>query len=521
MLLGQLIEGTDIRPSGSADLSLRICDISEDSRTVVPGSLFVARRGVKSDGAAFIEQAIEAGADAILTGPDTARPGGAGAVAWLTADDIPATLAQIAERFFGRPSDSLRLVGVTGTNGKTTVAHFVQQLLNTGRHACGLMSTVQIDDGIEVADASLTTPSAIEISHTLRNMVDSGYASAAIEVSSHALVQQRAGALRFDIGIFTNITGEHLDYHGTMEEYARAKSLLFSQVRPFGCAILNADDPRSASMLRDFTGSKVLRTTIRDAPGADCRATIASARGPSATLETEVIFEGPWGTIRGVLPMFGEHNVSNALQAVAAASELGVPRPSIEAALGQLRLPPGRLHPVLPRDGRIPSFTVLVDYAHTDDALEKTLTAARAIVPAGASLRVAFGCGGDRDRAKRPRSAAVVSRFADSIVVTVNDAHTESPSRIIADILEGVPAEMRDRVTVHADRRQAIEHAIRGAEPGDVVVIAGKGHERVQYLPDGEGGETRVDFDDRIVAQEAIERRMNEEPRPAAGIGQA
>lgn len=509
MRLGELIDGTGGTLADTQRASIRICDIAEDSRTVMPGSLFIARPGTKVDGRRFVEAAIESGAVAVLTDPSVARPHGAGDVGWVTADDVPLVSSRVIERFFGAPSERLRLVGVTGTNGKTTIAHAVQQLVNGDHRRCGLIGTVIVDDGFEVADASLTTPSALEISYALRNMVDAGYTAAALEVSSHALVQSRVGAIRFDAGVFTNLTGEHLDYHGTMEEYARAKSILFDLLREGGAAIMNVDDPWGSKIAREVSshGARVLRCSMGEAGSADCRVRVL---GPSPAFGMHLELSGEWGAIACIVPLIGEHNAMNVLQAVAAAHAIGVTKEQIASVLPGLHAPPGRLELIRLADDSPGLFHAFVDYAHSDDALEKALRAVRPLVAEGSKLILCFGCGGDRDRAKRPRSAKVACSLADEVVITVNDAHTEPPASIVRDILAGVPESWRDRVEVEADRGAAIWRAVSLAQRGDVVLICGKGHEKYQYLPDGRGGERRVAFEDRVVAREAVRSRAGE-----------
>ena len=501
MQLDQLIAGTTINPPAQADAALRICDITEDSRTVVPGSLFIARKGHKSDAVDHIPAAVDSGAVAILhrTGA-TIDPGAHNAV-FLPSQDVAQDAAIIAERFFGSPAQSLRLAGVTGTNGKTTVCHFLYQLLNAHRKRAGLIGTVCIDDGIESADATLTTPGALEVSYALSNMRDAGYTHAVIEASSHALVQRRIGALRFTAGVFTNLSGEHLDYHGSMDEYARAKSILFDQLTPDGVAVLNADDPRAQAIARNIQRENMLTCSLQIGTDADCTARVIEHTGND---RTEIELVGPWGTINQSVQFFGQHNLMNCLQAVAAATALGVDPAAIDAALPTLRLPPGRLEHIRLVNHPDSYPRVYVDYAHTDDALENLLASIRPTLQSGGRLRVAFGCGGDRDKEKRPRSAAVVCKYADEITVTVNDAHTESPSSIINDILAGMPKDRRDAAAVHPDRRTAIETTIADAHQSDIVVIAGKGHEKIQYLPDGHGGETQTAFSDAQVARDAL-----------------
>ncbi len=503
MRLGELIRDLPVHAIGDAAAAadVRICDITEDSRTVMPGSLFVARVGEKSDGRAFVADAIAAGATAILSD----RPVDAGPVCSLVSSDVALATAMLAERFYGNPSKMLKLIGVTGTNGKTTIAYLIHQLLNASKVRCGLISTVCIDDGRGRSDSMLTTPPALEISQALATMVESGCTAAVMEVSSHALEQKRVAALSFDIGIFTNLTGDHLDYHKTMDAYAAAKSTLFRMLGPEGLAIVNADDPASERMVTGCR-SRVLRCTAGARGDAECRV----VAGPATFAGTDAALVGPWGRVESTIPLVGAHNLMNTLESVAAVTALGVAPAQVARALTLVQAPPGRLEPVV-AGGIDAGFSIFVDYAHTDDALANVLRTVRPLLDAGGTARgrliVVFGCGGDRDRSKRPRMARVACELADVVVVTSDNPRTEDAQAIIRDILAGMepgspPAH------VDADRRAAIAWAVDHAERGDIVVIAGKGHETYQLLPDGRGGIHRTDFDDRLVARAALERRF-------------
>lgn len=506
MRLAELIDGLGLRVRGASGVggvdaaALRVCDITEDSRTALPGSLFIARPGTKSDGRAFIRAAVEAGAEAVLTDsePDAAALSVGPGVVYLVSANVPETAAVLAERFYGNPTRRLKLMGVTGTNGKTTIAHAVHQILNATKRRCGLIGTVMIDDGREVADAVMTTPPACELSGTFAHMLEAGCVAAAMEVSSHSLDQHRTTALDYDVAVFTNLTGDHLDYHGTMERYADAKATLFRILRPDAAAVVNADDPWHTRMVRDCK-ARVLRCSLDAATGPDCR---VEAQAPTFN-GTRAAFIGPWGRFEATIAMVGRHNLMNCLQAIAAAHLMGVPTDELSRTAPLLAAPPGRLERVT-APGLEHPFAVFVDYAHTDDALANVLRAARPLVSAGSSLRVVFGCGGDRDRTKRPRMARVCCELADHVFVTSDNPRTEQPAAIIDDILEGVPDAARARVAIDADRRAAIHHAVASCRAGDVLVIAGKGHETYQLLPDGKGGIRRTDFDDRLVAREAL-----------------
>jgi len=503
MTLRELVESAGISARVAGENPV-ITGIVEDSRGAHPGCLFLARPGTKTDGRKFIGDAIGAGAVAVGVPAGEAAPTG---VPTIVLADPARDIARLAEAFYGWPSRGMKVFGVTGTNGKTTTALLVQQLLGFAGVRSGLVSTVHIDDGREIATARLTTPSSVELAQAFARMRDNGCACAAMEVSSHALDQGRAGALRFRVAAFTNLSGDHLDYHGTMERYAAAKAVLFEGLDRDAVAIVNADDPAHEVMVRRCA-ARVVRVSL-GGPGrarADVTATIeeSSIRGVRARIA------GVWGEHVVRSPLIGVHNLWNLTIAISAAIELGVsPQVCMEAASG-VRPPPGRLEPVhaqgLPPEND--QFYVFVDYAHTDDALSRVLSAVRPLLPHDrARVRVLFGCGGDRDRTKRPRMAAAACAGADTVIVTSDNPRTEDPRAIIADVVAGIPAEAKGRVGVEPDRRAAIGKLIASAGPGDILVLAGKGHETYQLLPDGKGGIIRRDFDDRAVAAEALASR--------------
>lgn len=505
MMLSALIAGLDVRRRDAGRGDVRVCDLTEDSRTVLPGSLFVARPGTKSDGRKFIAQAIELGAVAVLTDPECPPVEAGDGVAWLTAADVPTITGVLAERFFRDPASKLSLVGVTGTNGKTTIATLVYQLLNAGRKRCGLIGTVSVDDGKGIAPAGMTTPPSIELSMVLANMVEAGYQACAMEVSSHSLDQRRAAALGFDVAVFTNITGDHLDYHKTFDAYLGAKAMLFAGLGESAVAIVNADDPHAERMI-GACPARVLRCAATKRPGIDCwfRAGVSDFEG------TAVRLFGPWGEIGARTRLIGGFNAMNLLQSVAAVHAMGMTADRITAAIPRLTAPPGRLERVLPETGaeRVP-FAVFVDYSHTDDALRHALGVLRPLVTEqGAKLRVVFGCGGNRDTTKRPRMGRAACEGADAVYVTSDNPRTESPGAIIREVLAGIEDDSCFKVQVDADRRRAIRRAVEEAKPGDVVLIAGKGHEDYQILPDEKGATRTIHFDDREEAREALALRF-------------
>ena len=474
--------------------------VSDDSRRVRPGDLFIARPGVADDGGRHLAEAIAHGAVAVLGGVGTARAL-AGLRVVAVAEVDPGSLREAAGvtvgRFFGDPSRRLDLVGVTGTNGKTTTCFLIRQLLAAVQIRCGLMGTVLVDDGRESRPAELTTPGAIELHESLARMVAHGCSAAAIEVSSHALDQDRVAGLRFNRAVFTNLSGDHLDYHGSMEAYLAAKRRLFESLDEASVAVVHRGDAAAAAMVEGC------RASVLDYAIAEGGREAAAVRGRVGFMDpsgTDLLLETPWGEATARLPLVGRHNVENALAAVAVAGSLGMPFESIIGGLATLTAPPGRFERVQVPEAR---FSVLVDYAHTDDALRRALEALRPVLPPGAKLRCVFGCGGDRDRSKRPRMAAVACALADQVIVTSDNPRTESPGAIVEEVLTGVAAADVDRVEAVVDRRDAIRRAVECCERGDILLIAGKGHEDYQIV----GREKRA-FDDRREAAAALAARF-------------
>lgn len=509
MELGGLMQQLGVRASGRIDPGAVVLGVTEDSRRVGPGWVFIARPGLRADGRRFIPDALRAGAVAVVT--DHAPEGLPADVPLLLTPDPGLAGALLSERAAGCPSDALHLVGVTGTNGKTTVATLIAQCARLAGVRCGLIGTVEIDDGAGPRPSDFTTPPAERLSALLATMRSNGCAAAAMEVSSHSLDQRRPAGLRFRAGVFTNLTGDHLDYHGDMDRYAAAKARLFAQLGPDALAVVSADDAWSERMVWECRAPVLWCTcgTPRfGAPGA--RALVQDVRADGMRVE----LVGPWGLIRTRSALIGAHNAMNLLQAVAVCSGvLGIPAGRLAELIPALKAPAGRLEPVQdPGDG----IAVLVDFAHTDDALASALRAARLATPPGARLWAVFGCGGDKDRTKRPRMGAVAAALADRVIVTSDNPRTESPEAIIDEVFGGIPRDRWSEVSRLADRREAVREAVLNAGPGDVIVIAGKGHEREQILPDGRGGMRRIAFDDHEVARAALAERRG----IAAGVGE-
>jgi UDP-N-acetylmuramoyl-L-alanyl-D-glutamate--2,6-diaminopimelate ligase len=415
----------------------------------------------------------------------------------VEVSDVRRAMASAAALFYRNPTQTLVLAGVTGTNGKTTTAYLLRSLLEAAGRQTGLLGTVKSVVGGEDREAGRTTPEAIDLQRTFREMLDRGDSACVMEVSSHALDLARVDAVNFAVGIFTNLTQDHLDFHPTMEDYFLAKRKLFTERQP-ATAIINLDDEYGRRLARDPEVINPVTFALED-PAATYRASAVqtSLAGSQFTLHS------PDGEIGLSSPLSGSFNVYNVLAALAAARALGVPAELARAAVEQAGQVPGRFEAV--DEGQ--AFAVLVDYAHTPDSLENALAAARHLTDR--RLHVVFGCGGNRDRGKRPLMGEIAARLADHVIVTSDNPRSEDPAAIIDEILVGV-----DRPVEHdVDRRVAIAAAIAAADPGDVVVIAGKGHEQGQEFANGE----KLAFDDVTVAREAL-RRQGGLGRPATRV---
>ena len=473
--------------SGSTpDVEVRI--LQYDSRRVEPGDVFIALKGQKTAGADFAADAIARGAVAVVA----EQPAISSPVPWIEVPDARSAMALLAAEFYGRPSHAMRVVGITGTNGKTTTAYLLRAVFEAAGVKCGLLGTVTYSVGDEELPASRTTPEAPDVQRMFRRMVDSGCGACVMEVSSHALALRRVDETRFAAGVFTNLTRDHLDYHGDMESYFAAKRRLFEMLPPNAAAVLNMDDPRG-ELLRKASSRPVTYAINKPADVTP---------GPlSLTFEgLEFDVRTPDGPVHVKSRLVGRPNVSNILATVATAMAVDIPAAAIERGLANLSGVPGRFE--LASRGN-DDVTVVVDYAHTDDALKNLLETARPL--AQRQVITVFGCGGDRDRTKRPLMGAVAARLSDVVVITSDNPRGEDPARIIDEIKRGLPPPSdRDAASVVAivDRKEAIEFAITKAQPGDLVLLAGKGHEKSQVI----GGRDHP-FDDVEIARGALERR--------------
>ncbi len=461
-----------------------VTGLSCDSRQVRPGDCFVAVPGEREDGTRFVPEALARGAAAIVA---WRRPEPVPPVPLLLVPDARSAVARLAAAFHGRPSERMDVVGITGTKGKTTTAFLLRSILEAAGRPCGMLGTVQYVVAGRVMPAPNTTPGPVELQGHLAAMVAGGCRAAVLEVSSHALVQRRVEGVRFRVGLFTNLAQDHLDYHRTAEAYREAKGLLFASLEAGAAAVLNLDDA-AAESYRALARVPVVGYGLR--PGADVSAEVHAVdfRGTRLTLRAE------GASVPVDTRLMGRHNAYNILAAAAAARAMGVDLETVRRGVEALTAVPGRLEPV--DAGQ--DFAVLVDYAHTEASLRSVLDCLRPL--ARGRLICVFGCGGDRDRGKRPAMGRAAEERSDVVILTSDNPRSEEPEAILAEIRAGMREPGRARTIV--DRREAIRTAIAEARAGDIVLIAGKGHETCQIFRDG----TRP-FDDRAVAREALAGR--------------
>ena len=460
--------------------------IRVDSRAVADGDIFVAVKGAASDGHDFIAQAAANGAKYIVCQQNTQHATRNTQYELVIVDDtaeIPAILAQAAN---GNPASKLTNLAVTGTNGKTTVAFLVRSIISRAGHKCGLISTVTYDTCSGIGyEATLTTPGCLDIAARQGEMVRNGAKYMVIEASSHALSQNRLSRINFRAAAFTNLAGDHLDYHKTEQDYLAAKTRLFSALAPGATAVLNRQAPES-EFIADKTDTVVLWYGIENKTDLTAHIESMDTGGTVFTLE----YAGWSSTVR--TPLLGLYNVSNCLAAAGLCLAAGFALDTVAVGLSALEAIPGRLEKIAGGD-----FSVIIDYAHTDDALKNVLATLKPLCKG--KLRVVFGCGGDRDKTKRPRMARVAEQLADFVIVTSDNPRTEEPTDIINDVVAGFENGGSEAITVEPDRKKAIELAIRAADRNDIVLIAGKGHETYQII-----GTRKFDFSDKEIAEECL-----------------
>ena len=497
MILRDLIALLD-RPLATGPLDVEINAVTSDSRMAGPGIVFVAVRGESRDGRMFIPMALENGAAAIIsdTAAETGHPEN---VPYIHVSDTRHALAVAACALSGEPSKKLKLVGVTGTNGKTTTAFLVHHLMKRTWHRAGLLGTVLVDDGEGSVPANFTTPGPVELNTILARMVDHGCRGAAMEVSSHGIDQLRIHGIAFDAAIFSNLTQDHLDYHGTLEAYAATKFSWFESLaaEPLGkkpVAVINTDDGHGEKLVA-LLGEKL--PLIRYGFNVHCDFRANNFKQSARGMEFELTAKGKSYLVRS--PLIGRFNVYNTLAALAAASAVKIPLREAVAAMADAPQVPGRMEHCGTRDG----VSVFVDYAHTPDALENACRTLKELNPE--RLITVFGCGGDRDKGKRPLMGKAAATYSDACIVTSDNPRSEDPEEIIRQIEAGMGG---SRYRPVVDRAEAIRIAIHAASKGDIILIAGKGHEPYQQFAD-----RTIDFDDRREARRALAERPEEPPR--------
>jgi UDP-N-acetylmuramoyl-L-alanyl-D-glutamate--2,6-diaminopimelate ligase len=476
MKLRDLLRDVSVRAT-HGDLDRDITAITSDSRLVKPGALFVAIPGYQTDGAKFIDQARSKGAAAIVGASN----------ADLEVEDARAALAIIAANFYGRPAEKLSLVGVTGTSGKTTTAKMIESIFDATGDAVGLIGTIEYRAGDEVLSADRTTPDAVVLQEWFAKMRDAGVRHAVMEVSSHALALKRTFGVHFAAAVFTNLSRDHFDFHKDFEDYFQAKRILFDQIPSARTAVVNRDDEYGQRLIREL-GDDVVTFGMKDADiTPDVEVTVRGLHG---------ILRTPAGDIRVESTLLGQPNLYNWMAAAGAAIVVGIDRKAIEEGIRNLQSVRGRFERVASGDGP----TVIVDYAHKPDALEKLLRAVRELAPKS-ELVLLFGCGGDRDKGKRPQMGEIASRLADHVIVTSDNPRGEKPQAIIDEIVRGIAGSNYETI---ADRRAAIKTAIDRASDDQVIVIAGKGHETYQVV-----GDQILHFDDKEEAELALKKKAH------------
>jgi len=498
MTLSKLLSGINVskifqtnygRMVVTHDVEIR--SIQYDSRRVERGDLFVALRGSVNDGNIFITDAIGKGAHAVMTDMDNALSDSYfmhSGVVKVVVPDARAALGQMSSTYYGNPSEKLAMIGVTGTNGKTTTTYVIKALQETRGIKTGLVGTINYQIGDEVFPATHTTPESLELHQLLARMVENGCASAVMEVSSHALDQHRVQGIGFRVAVFTNLTQDHLDYHGSMEKYFDAKKILFDSLGPDACAVINVDDEWGKKLSLSVHSKKITY-------GMDPSAAVSAG-------EIELSLKGArFSVLHGNVTtriessLMGRFNVSNLLASFAAGLALGIPEETICQVFRSIKPVRGRFEQLHSPRG----WTAVIDYAHTPDALEKVLMAVKEILRASTDGRIitVFGCGGNRDRTKRPVMGRIASELSDVTIVTSDNPRHEEQETIIDEIMIGIGK--KDQISREADRAKAVRMALDLARKGDIVLVAGKGHEEYQVI-----GNTKIHFSDREIVEEYL-----------------
>ena len=482
MILSQIIKNCGVLEC-SADTGFQVCDVVCDSRRVVPGCLFVAVNGCGNDGRAYIGKAVENGAAAVMY-EDNGTPVPEGVCAIKVADSRKA-VAMAADAFYGHPSGDLKLVGITGTNGKTTTVTLLYNMFRSLGYECGLLSTIANYVGSERLETANTTSDPLTINSLLRRMANRGCQYCFMEVSSIGVEQERVTGLEFAVGIFSNLTHDHLDYHGTFAEYLRCKKLFFDRLGPKATAIVNADDKHGEVMLQNTAAAK-MTYSCRSMADHCCRILEQSPEGMLLRIDGSELWTR----------LIGAHNAYNLLAIYCTALALGEDRDEVLTALSALEPAPGRMDTIHGPRG----LCAVIDYAHTPDALENVLKTLKGVA-CGRQLVCLFGCGGDRDRTKRPEMAAVAEKWADRIFVTSDNSRTERTEDIMADIRAGFsPAGLAKTVFI-ADRKEAIRTALMLSPDGATVLLAGKGHETYQII-----GTEKTHFDEKEIVNDIFKQ---------------
>ncbi|RPI06541.1 MAG: UDP-N-acetylmuramoyl-L-alanyl-D-glutamate--2,6-diaminopimelate ligase [Ignavibacteriae bacterium] len=482
-MYGQMVVTHDVEVGG----------VQYDSRKIQRSDCFVAIKGTSSDGQKYIQNAMNQGAKVIVLEDDTVLPDPlcmhAGVIKVVVPDSRKA-LAILAANYFGHPSKKMKCVGITGTNGKTTTSNLVKSIVEANGEKAGLVGTIEYKIGEQVFPATHTTPESLELNELFDAMVKNHCTSVSMEVSSHALDQSRVYGIEFDVAVFTNLTQDHLDYHGTMENYFEAKKRLFTQLKPSNCAVINHDDPWGVQLLGSFNARKI---SYGINSSADCQAKDIKLGIEGTTFI--VRYGGQESTV--TTPLIGTFNVYNVLAAYAAGLGLGLPLEQIHTGIKNLANVRGRFERIASPAG----WTAIVDYAHTPDALENCLRTIHDVLPEKnrGHIITVFGAGGDRDKTKRPIMGRIAGEYSDLVIVTSDNPRTEIPETIIDDIMRGIIRHAS--VLREVDRRTAIERAVKSAQRGDVILVAGKGHEDYQII-----GKEKKHFSDREVVESLLSR---------------